>query len=520
MGVLLSVLVLSALAYLLLGDGKLADIWSSVTKNDAVTALEKGRMYAEGGEFPQDWTQAAIWYRKAAEEGDSRGAYQLGLLFEEGKGVPQNWEQAAEWYRKAAEQGYANAEYRLGLCHRDGHGVGQDAIWAKIWLEKAARNGQVEAQEALARMAAGAEGGDPATVDLVSAEKGDATTQCLMGTRFMEGNGVEKDETTGVEWYRKAAEQGHAEAQYRLANCLRTGQGVEKDVQEAERWYRRSAEQGFAMAQRELGKCRMAVGDRKEALSWLEKSAKGGDAEGQYLLAVCFQKGLGTVKNPEKAKHWLEQASRNGHARAQSILKPQERKSNGKAGDGVGTRVRSGGPSEPCKVGQQLLQAGQQEAGVACLKAAAESGKTEAAILLGQYYHGKNAQQEYYWWHRAADLGSVAAQWQMVDLCRGGVGTSASDTEALRWAKKVAESGDRRAMRLVAQSYEKGVGCPQDYEQARAWYARTGNQEEVERMDRLIKQQNNKTYKKYPYHKREPDVRIHPGRIRHVRHVY
>lgn len=516
MGVLLTMLVLSALAYWLLGEGKLADIWSAVINKDAVTAFQKGRMYAEGFELAQDWTQAAIWYRKAAEEGDIRGAYQLGLLFEEGKGVPQNWGQAAEWYRKAAEQGYADAEYRLGLCHRDGHGVGQDAIWSKIWLEKAARKGQVGAQEALAQMETGDKRENPVAVDSVPAEKGDATAQCLMGIRFMEGNGVEKDETTGVEWYRKAAEQGHAEAQCRLANCLRTGQGGEKDAKEAERWYQRSAEQGYAVAQRELGKLRMAAGDRKEALSWLEKSAKGGDAEGQYLLAVCFQKGLGTVKNPGKAKQWLDQAAHNGHARAQSILRSKERKSNGKTGDGVVARARSGDRSDSCKEGQQLLQAGQQEAGVACLKAAAERGEAEAAVLLGQYFHGKNAQQEYYWWHRAADLGSVAAQWRMVDLCRGGVGTSASDTEALRWAKKVAESGDRRAMRLVAQSYEEGVGCHQDYQQARTWYARAGNQEEVKRLTYLIKQKNKQTNKNYPYHKREPDVRIHSSRIRHV----
>ena len=47
-----------------------------------------------------------------------------------------------------------------------------------------------------------------------------------------------------------------------------------------------------------MGRCRMAAGDRAEAVVWLKSAAEGGDAEGQYLLAVCYQKGMGTEKNP------------------------------------------------------------------------------------------------------------------------------------------------------------------------------------------------------------------------------
>jgi len=46
---------------------------------------------------PQDYTQAAIWYRRAAEQGHSGAQYELGLLYDKGQGVPVNIIQAEKW---------------------------------------------------------------------------------------------------------------------------------------------------------------------------------------------------------------------------------------------------------------------------------------------------------------------------------------------------------------------------------------------------------------------------------------
>ena len=46
-----------------------------------------------GGEFPKDYSLAAIWYRKAAEQGDEYSQNSLGILFDNGQGVPQDYEQ-------------------------------------------------------------------------------------------------------------------------------------------------------------------------------------------------------------------------------------------------------------------------------------------------------------------------------------------------------------------------------------------------------------------------------------------
>ena len=38
-----------------------------------------------------------MWYRRAAEQGDSLAQYSLGLLYDHGFGVPRNVVEAAKW---------------------------------------------------------------------------------------------------------------------------------------------------------------------------------------------------------------------------------------------------------------------------------------------------------------------------------------------------------------------------------------------------------------------------------------
>ncbi len=56
-----------------------------------------GYHYAIGRGVPQDYTQAAIWYRRAADQGHSGAQYELGLLYDKGQGVPVNVIQAEKW---------------------------------------------------------------------------------------------------------------------------------------------------------------------------------------------------------------------------------------------------------------------------------------------------------------------------------------------------------------------------------------------------------------------------------------
>ena len=69
---------------------------------DAKAQLNLGNLYYLGEGTPQDYAEAAKWYRLVAEQGDASAQNNLGVMYDEGDGVPQADREAVKWYRKAA----------------------------------------------------------------------------------------------------------------------------------------------------------------------------------------------------------------------------------------------------------------------------------------------------------------------------------------------------------------------------------------------------------------------------------
>lgn len=76
------------------------------------------------------------------------------------------------------------------------------------------------------------------------AEQGDPDAQAGLGSLYLGGYGVARDEVAAQAWFRRAAEQGHANGQFSLAG-LHFGR---REHAAAATWYRRAAEQGHALA--------------------------------------------------------------------------------------------------------------------------------------------------------------------------------------------------------------------------------------------------------------------------------
>jgi TPR repeat protein len=136
--------------------GSYDDGLAAYNRNDYATALSLIRplaelgnaraqyllavMYQEGLGVPQDYAQAAKWYRLAGEQRHLRAQLNLGYMYENGE-LPQDYAEAARWYRKAAEQGDVEGEDQLGIMYEFGRGVPQDYIQAYKWLDLAAAPG-------------------------------------------------------------------------------------------------------------------------------------------------------------------------------------------------------------------------------------------------------------------------------------------------------------------------------------------------------------------------------------------
>ncbi len=94
-------------------------------------------MYTNGEGVDQDYAEAAMWYRKAADQGYARAQSALGWMYTSGHGVLQDYAEATKWYRKAAEQGDAEGQSNLGFMYELGHGVPKNHVFAHMWLNLA-----------------------------------------------------------------------------------------------------------------------------------------------------------------------------------------------------------------------------------------------------------------------------------------------------------------------------------------------------------------------------------------------
>ena len=88
---------------------------SNLTVNNNPVSSKEQYLYAEpllyGNHRVQDFSEAVVRYRKAADQGVIKAQYALGKYYDRGKGVRT---EAIKMYRLAAEQGDANSQYRLG----------------------------------------------------------------------------------------------------------------------------------------------------------------------------------------------------------------------------------------------------------------------------------------------------------------------------------------------------------------------------------------------------------------------
>lgn len=115
----------------------------------AVHAQSRRQGVAVGGQDDATATRGII---RRAERGNPTAQAYLGYMFETGRGVPQNYTEAAMWYRRAAEQGDSLAQYSLGLFYDRGQGVPRDIVEASKWLNLSTAAAPRQAREARARI--------------------------------------------------------------------------------------------------------------------------------------------------------------------------------------------------------------------------------------------------------------------------------------------------------------------------------------------------------------------------------
>ena len=70
-------------------------------------------------------------------------------MYDAGNGLAKDLLQAANWYRKAAQQGNSLAQLAMGDFYKEGHGLSKDIVQAYMWYSLAASQGEKGAAKIL-----------------------------------------------------------------------------------------------------------------------------------------------------------------------------------------------------------------------------------------------------------------------------------------------------------------------------------------------------------------------------------
>ncbi len=341
--------------------------------------------------------------------GDAKVQHILGQMYEFGLGVERDHEEAVGWYRRAAEQGDVDVQFYLGRMYEHGLGEEQDVRQALMWYELAAEQGHAQAQYSL-------------------------------GNMYERGSDEVEDAREAVKWYRRAAKLGHSGAQYRLGNMYYFGEGVKRDDEKAVKWYRMAADQGHSEAQFYLG---IMYYFGRDAPRWSTGT-----------VPFRMTRAPDVEQNYEKAHKWFGMAAGQGHAKAQFCL-------------GF------------CHKHGQGVEQNHQET-VKWYRMAAKCGDAQTQHLLGQMYaNGEgvepDAQEAVKWYRMAAKGGDARAKKALSDMYEtdGALrrrGFEENSRDAVRQCDRAAKQGDVRAQTELGQMYNYGLGVPQNYVEALAWY--------------------------------------------------
>ena len=197
-----------------------------------------------------------------AQSGNPDAQFIVGITYETGCGIGQDYTEAARWYRKAADAGHPGAQNNLGGLYLQGLGMEQSDAEALKWYLRAALEGHPAAQNNIGYMyetgrlapnTSGTQNGDEAVKWYRRAAKaGYAAAELNLGLAFFHGTGVRQDLPEAVRWFLKAAGHSSAAACDQLGVVYQHGWGVPQDYSVAARWYRLADERGFSQAKRDL----------------------------------------------------------------------------------------------------------------------------------------------------------------------------------------------------------------------------------------------------------------------------
>lgn len=132
-------------------------------------------------------------------------------------------------------------------------------------------------------------------------------------------------------WQEPAA-RGDPDAMFNMGQAYRLGRGVQQNNQTAMDYFRRASDKGHVAATANLGITMFQDGRRTEAMGLLRQAADKGDQRATYVMGIATFNGDGAARNPVLGYAYMIRARETGMAQAgqqaarmATMLTPAER---------------------------------------------------------------------------------------------------------------------------------------------------------------------------------------------------
>lgn len=426
----------------------------------------------------------------AAKGGDATAQVLLGNWYYSGQnGLPQDYTQAAKWYQKAAEQKNVIALGNLGLCYQYGHGVEKDSLQAMKYELTSLVNGNKKFLEN----------------KIQTAGTGVIFDNILLANFFRNDKTPARDLDKAVEFYTAAADRGNVPAQRDLGVMLLNM----KKGDDAFKWFKKAADNGDPTGQFYAGKM-LLFGDMpgqtfpvnpSVGVDYLMHAADQEFPMAYYLLAQAYRDGKGVKANSAKAREYFTKAAIHNHTPqpgnpqydlAMMLIKGDPADydmglnwlmvavPNGKAG-----ALKKAFQDEEAGLAQsdfhiymqarRLYEEGQyEEAAKLCKKiekTVPAAVTLQGMVLLNDKNPKNNPKKAFKLFEKAAKAGDAQALYRIGYCYEKGLGVKADEAKALEYYTASADAGYYRAViRLGDIAYEGLFGQERDLAKAIALY--------------------------------------------------
>lgn len=285
--------------------------WLPLARNDDPAAQRNiGHLYRSGLGVPQDFAEAARWYRRAAELGLASAQVNLGSMYLQGQGVAEDPKEAALWFERAARQGHPIAQYNLGAMHLKGLGVPRSEPHALGWLNLAARQGHQPALDLLSEFVLRPPSGDAAEASperpQAAAEPASRPAPQPAPEQTPPATAAEAEQAAPA-----AAAEPEAPQDPIVGFLSRTFAGLFGRASSPQPEQQTDSREQLAAAVVALHAGNFAVARER-----LEPLAEAGDAEARRQLGLLHARDDYAEADPALAWAWLELAARQGRSDA------------------------------------------------------------------------------------------------------------------------------------------------------------------------------------------------------------